>query len=258
MDILKKTDPKFLIVIFILLMFMFHTNKNIFNCLNVFDKNLRNNNIENYRNLDNSIISGFSGELSEDSDDTTITENDVDITQLIDDILKTMLETSKNEVDKKFGNFSEVYMKLLNHKMNNVNSQNKNLKLDLSNLLSLRESNHRRQVFLEVLLFNLVNKYKTLIKELEKCNKDNLESNEQLKQTLYVNQLLQNKIQEVTDEKENALNESKVLNSIGKNYKYIKVGPKMYKELERLKLHKNIPNDMRKNIEKGLIHVLKV
>ena len=124
MDILKKTDPKFLIVIFILLMFMFHTNKNIFNCLNVFDKNLRNNNIENYRNLDNSIISGFSGELSEDSDDTTITENDVDITQLIDDILKTMLETSKNEVDKKFGNFSEVYMKLLNHLLNMLLSSN--------------------------------------------------------------------------------------------------------------------------------------
>ena len=285
MNFLKKIDTKVLLVVFILLIVVFHNNKNIFNILNNFDSNLKNKNKETFTNIELPLLppgtpieTGTPTETPKETPKETPTEDqtetDIDNTiidsnnsknqqnenmgELINSILQNLLEHSKNEIDQRYGNFSDIYMKLLNRKMKNINSQNKNLKLDLSNLLSLRESNHRRQVFLEVLLFNLVSKYKSLISELKKCNKENLDSNEQLKQTLYVNQLLQNKIQEITNEKENAVNESKVLNNIGKNYKYIKVGPKMYKELERLNLHKNIPSDMKKNIEKGLIHVLKV
>lgn len=347
----NKNNVKILLVVFVLLIVVFHTNKNIFNCLNCFDKNLKNNNVERFINVDiselnntinsdgviipedinievsadinlddetiNSIKQEMSKRMNDPNNNTDIIEigeenevnevdeeiNDIENTiidgnniknknikntnhintndfennnmtslneqniineqninmeDLVNNLLKNLLESSKNEIDKKYGNFSDIYMKLLNNKMKSINSQNKDLKLDLSNLLSLRESNHRRQVFLEVLLFNLVSKYKSLVNELKKCNKENVDSNEQLKQTLYINQLLQNKIQEITNEKENAINESKVLNNIGKNYKYIKVGPKMYKELERLNLHKNIPNDMKENIKKGLIHVLKV
>jgi hypothetical protein len=174
-------------------------------------------------------------------------------------IMETQITNSTNYVDSKFGDFNQLYFKLLQQETNKLNNQNDSLKVDMSNMLSLREQNHRRQVFLEVLLFNLVQKHKELLEQVDKHKTKEADDSDKMKQVLYVNQLLQNKINKLMNEKKNLQREKDVIKNIGKTFKFMKVGPKMYKELQKMNLDKNLPEKVRENIDKnGMVHVIKV
>ena len=125
-------------------------------------------------------------------------------------IMETQITNSTNYVDNKFGDFNQLYFKLLQQETDKLNNQNDSLKVDMSNMLSLREQNHRRQVFLEVLLFNLVQKHKELLEQVDKHKTREADDSDKLKQVLYVNQLLQNKINKLMGEKKN-LEKKKIL-----------------------------------------------
>jgi hypothetical protein len=177
-------------------------------------------------------------------------QRDLSPESYLKNVLNNEISNSSEQINNKFGNFDKQYIKIL--------QENPNNKIDLSSMLSLREQNYRRQVFLEVLLFNLVQKHKELLKEVEGYKSNESENADKLKQVLYVNQLLQNKMNKILDETKNVKNEKQVINKMGKTFKYMKVGPKMYQELKRLNIDKNLPKKVRDNISKGLVHVVKI
>lgn len=203
---------------------------------------VRNNNLNN--TLSNDNISNL---------------RDMNPEDYLKNIMETQITNSTNYVDNKFGDFNQLYFKLLQQETDKLNNQNDSLKIDMSNMLSLREQNHRRQVFLEVLLFNLVQKHKELLEQVDKHKTKEADDSDKLKQVLYVNQLLQNKINKLMGEKKNLEREKDIIKNIGKTFKFMKVGPKMYKELKNLNLDKNLPEKVRENIKnKGMVHVIKV
>jgi hypothetical protein len=204
-----------------------------------------NNNTELSNMLSNNNISNLSSNMNPED--------------YLKNIMETQITNSTNYVDNKFGDFNQLYFKLLQQETNKLNNQNDSLKVDMSNMLSLREQNHRRQVFLEVLLFNLVQKHKELLEQVEKNKTKEADDTDKMKQVLYVNQLLQNKINKLMNEKKNLEREKDIIKNIGKTFKFMKVGPKMYKELQKMNLDKNLPKKVRENIDKkGMVHVLKV
>ena len=204
-----------------------------------------NNNYELSNMLSNDNISNLSSNMNPED--------------YLKNIMKTQITNSTNYVDSKFGDFNQLYFKLLQQETNKLNNQNDSLKVDMSNMLSLREQNHRRQVFLEVLLFNLVQKHKELLEQVDKHKTKEADDSDKMKQVLYVNQLLQNKINKLMNEKKNLEREKDIIKNIGKTFKFIKVGPKMYKELQKMNLDKNLPEKVRENIDKnGMVHVIKV
>jgi len=218
-------------------------------------------------NTPNDVLEETSNDISSINNDLNNTISNNNISNLRDmnpeDYLKHIMETqitnSANYVDNKFGDFNQLYFKLLQQETNKMNNQNDSLKVDMSNMLSLREQNHRRQVFLEVLLFNLVQKHKELLEQVDQHNTKEADNSDKLKQVLYVNQLLQNKINKLMGEKKNLEREKDIIKNIGKTFKFMKVGPKMYKELKNLNLDKNLPEKVRENIKnKGMVHVIKV
>jgi hypothetical protein len=218
-------------------------------------------------NTPNDVLEETSNDISSINNDLNNTISNNNISNLRDmnpeDYLKHIMETqitnSANYVDNKFGDFNQLYFKLLQQETNKMNNKNDSLKVDMSNMLSLREQNHRRQVFLEVLLFNLVQKHKELLEQVDQHNTKEADNSDKLKQVLYVNQLLQNKINKLMGEKKNLEREKDIIKNIGKTFKFMKVGPKMYKELKNLNLDKNLPEKVRENIKnKGMVHVIKV
>ena len=143
--------------------------------------------------------------------------------------------------------------------IDNLSDKNETLKADLSSMLSLRENNYKRQVFLEVMLLNLVQKHKELLKEVEEYKRTETDNSDKMKQVLYINQLLQNKINNIMDEKKDVEREKGIIKNLGKTFKFMKVGPKMYKELQKMNLDKNLPDSVKENIEKkGMVQVVKV
>lgn len=179
--------------------------------------------------------------------------------QLLEKLIRSSVNNSNSYFDSEYGNFSEMYEEVLKNKLSNEEQKNKNLKLDLTNILTMREQNFKRQVFLEVLLFNLVQKHKELLSQAEKMKKEEMDNSEKMKQVLYINQLLQNKINQLMNKKKDIKSERKKLNDLKGMFKTVKVGKKMFSEFEKMGIEKNIPNEVINKIKKsGIVHVLKV
>ena len=236
-------------------------NKSINDNIN---KSINENTPNDILGTSNDIVSrnnNLNNALSNDtlSNDNISNLRDMNPEDYLKHIMETQITNSTNYVDNKFGDFNQLYFKLLQKETDKLNNQNDSLKVDMSNMLSLREQNHRRQVFLEVLLFNLVQKHKELLEQVDKHKAREADDSDKLKQVLYVNQLLQNKINKLMGEKKNLEREKDIIKNIGKTFKFMKVGPKMYKELKNLNLDKNLPEKVRENIKnKGMVHVIKV
>lgn len=210
-----------------------------------------------YNDLYNSIIEGH--------ENYNPTQNNTQINSQVNN-------PNTNETMKAIKTLNEIKNKMTMNNLNNINNinmhnlrtldrmnmNNKILKLDLTKLTSLREQNMKRNQFLEILLISLMKKQEFLTKHVREQYQKEQNLTAKLQQVMEVNKMLQAKIDEIRNEKKDVSKESLVLNNLGKKFKIIKLGPEMARELKKLHLLNNIPQEVRNNIKPGLIQVLKI